>query len=66
MVHVTAQPPSPSALRRDDAQRANPATVREPARLARDTTPDNPWPLYKGKSQLNCETYTSSRNENRS
>ena len=39
MVHVTAQPPSPSALRRDDAQRANPATMREPARLARDLGP---------------------------
>ena len=57
MVHVTAQPPSPSALRRDDAQRANPATVREPARLARDTTPDNPWPLSLLSTKI--EAYVS-------
>ncbi|MDU0864759.1 MAG: exodeoxyribonuclease VII large subunit [Actinomyces urogenitalis] len=37
--------PSPLQQARADAQRANPATARVPARLARETTADNPWPL---------------------
>lgn len=49
MVHVTQQPgpqpPSATALAHADAARTNPASARKPARLARETTPDNPWPL---------------------
>ncbi|WP_407646567.1 exodeoxyribonuclease VII large subunit [Actinomyces haliotis] len=52
---MTQQPPaqgSPAPGRTDapgsvraDAERGNPATRKEPARLARDTTAENPWPL---------------------
>ncbi len=42
---VTQQPSSNLAAQRADAQRTNPATAQEPARLARETTPENPWPL---------------------
>jgi len=49
---VTTQPSPSLASQRADAQRANPATVQEPARLARDTTPENPWPLALLSSKI--------------
>ena len=54
MVHVTQQPgpqpPSATALAHADA-------AREPARLARETTPDNPWPLSLLSAKI--EAYVS-------
>lgn len=64
---VTQQPPAQGSLApgrtdspgvgagtRADDQRGNPATRKEPARLARDTTAENPWPLRLLSSKIDA------------
>lgn len=50
----TDAPDADGAGTRADDQRGNPATRKEPARLARDTTAENPWPLRLLSSKIDA------------